>query len=224
MAHDDSVTDWIDALRMGDGDAAEQLWHRYFQQLVQQARSRLQGARRTVTDEEDVALSAFNSFCVAARAGRFPRLMDRSNLWPLLLVIVSNKSVDVIRHQNRQRRGGTGAAPAESANGDEPGIDSESKPLRSSRHEVVDLETLPSREPTPELAAALCDEVQSLLDRLDDLDDPDLQRIVLMKLEGDDNVTIAAACSCARRTVERKLAIIRRLLEESDASDVGAKQ
>jgi hypothetical protein len=48
--------------------------------MVGLARARLQGLPRRAADEEDVALSAFASFCRAAEAGRFPRLCDRLRL------------------------------------------------------------------------------------------------------------------------------------------------
>ena len=80
MAASGSVTHWIQALRGGDPDAAQKLWERYFPRLVGLARKRLQGARRRVEDEEDVALSAFKSFWRGARQGRFPQLADRNDL------------------------------------------------------------------------------------------------------------------------------------------------
>src|SRR6185312_13453068 len=61
-----SVTYWLAQLRAGVQDAAQPLWERYFQRLVGLARIRLQGAPRRAADEEDVALSAFGSFCRGA--------------------------------------------------------------------------------------------------------------------------------------------------------------
>ena len=52
-----SVTGWLDRLKAGDDAAAQEIWNRYFAQLVVLARRRLQGLRRNL-DEEDVALSA----------------------------------------------------------------------------------------------------------------------------------------------------------------------
>ena len=106
MQIDDAVTEWIEQLKKGDSAATEKLWQRYFQQIVEQARRRLEGAARAVADEEDVAVSAFKSFWVGAHNGRFPRLSDRDSLWSLLVAITAHKSVDLIRYENRQKRGG----------------------------------------------------------------------------------------------------------------------
>src|SRR5689334_5020484 len=73
---DDSVTNWLGRLTGGDPAAAGPLWDRYFPRLVELARARLRAFPRRAADEEDVALSAFDSFCRDAAAGRFPRLGD----------------------------------------------------------------------------------------------------------------------------------------------------
>ena len=72
MSSDGSVTGWLGRLRAGDPSAAQQLWQRYFQRLVGLARQKLRDVPRRVADEEDVALSAFDSFCRNAEQGRFP--------------------------------------------------------------------------------------------------------------------------------------------------------
>ena len=63
-----SVTHWIGDLKGGDLAAAQPLWERYFARLVQLARAKLKATRHgsPVEDEEDAALSAFNSFCEGA--------------------------------------------------------------------------------------------------------------------------------------------------------------
>jgi hypothetical protein len=85
MASEGSVTHWIGQLQAGDPAAAQPLWERYFLKLVHLARRKLQGLPRRAADEEDVALSAFDSFCRAAEARRFPALADRDGLWRLLV-------------------------------------------------------------------------------------------------------------------------------------------
>src|SRR5947209_3676484 len=83
MTSPGSVTHWIGQLKAGEAAAAQPLWEGYFQKMVQLARGKLQGLPRRAADEEDVALSAFDSFCRGAGAGRFPQLSDRDSLWPL---------------------------------------------------------------------------------------------------------------------------------------------
>ena len=64
-----SVTHWIELLKAGDPAAAQKLWESYFHRLVGLARKKLQGIPRRAADEEDVALSAFDSLCRAAAKG-----------------------------------------------------------------------------------------------------------------------------------------------------------
>src|SRR5262247_2448402 len=106
MESSGSVTHWVEQLQAGDRAAAQKLWASYFQRLVALARARLRGASRRVADEEDVALSAFDSFCRAAERGCFPDLHDRNNLWRLLVVITSRKALDQVQHENRKKRAG----------------------------------------------------------------------------------------------------------------------
>ena len=98
MPTDDAVTVWLGRLRAGDAAAARPLWDKYFHRLVALARARLRSAPRRAADEEDVALSAFDSFCRNAEAGRFPDLTDRDSLWRLLAAFTtchqSNPSVE----------------------------------------------------------------------------------------------------------------------------------
>src|SRR5919206_1363508 len=106
MRPEASVTQWIDRLKAGDPDAAQKLWERYFRRLVRLARQKLRAAPRRAADEEDVALSAFDSFCRGLERGRFPQLQDRDDLWRLLVVITARKAVDQVQHEARAKRGG----------------------------------------------------------------------------------------------------------------------
>ncbi len=195
------VTEWINQLKAGDAVAAQRLWEEYFQRMVQLARRKLSHVPRASADEEDVALSAFKSFCLGAREGRFTQLLDSDNLWPLLMAITLHKSVDLIRGENRQKRGGAGqtATPDSTA--------PMSKPMPVPLSEII------SREPTPEFAAEMTEQLHILLARLDSTGDPDLQRIALMKLDGYNTTEIAERIGCVRRTIERKTNLIERLWE-----------
>src|SRR5262249_40917471 len=91
MAPGEDISHLIVRLKEGDPAAAQKLWENYYQRLVQFARGKLHGLRRSVADEEDVALSAFASFCRGAERECFPQLSDRTDLWKLLLVITARK-------------------------------------------------------------------------------------------------------------------------------------
>src|SRR4051794_14027889 len=105
MSSEGSVTHWIARLKAGDHAAAQPLWEGYCRRLAALARARLRAAPRRAADEEDVALSAFDSFCRRAERGQFPRLADRDDLWQLLVVITERKAIDLMRREGRQSRG-----------------------------------------------------------------------------------------------------------------------
>ncbi len=190
MAPEGSITRWLGQVREGDEAAVQHLWERYFHRLVGLARTKLQGAPRGMADEEDVALSAFGSFCRNAEQGRFPQLLDREGLWQLLVVITARKALHLIRDEGRQKRGG-GAAPA-------GGV----------------LQQLLSQEPSPDFAAQAAEEYQRLFRKLGD---PELESVALWKMEGYSVEEIAARLGYAPRSVKRKLALIRSIWEKEMA-------
>jgi RNA polymerase sigma factor (sigma-70 family) len=188
MSSEGSVTLWLRQLQEGDPAAARPLWERYFQRLVDLARRKLLGARPQGADEEDVALSAFDSLCRGLERGRFPDLRDRDNLWNLLVVLTARKASHLIRDESRLKRGcGRRAGTAE------------------------ELERVAVQEPDPAFAAELADNCQRLLGLLGD---DELRAVALSKMEGYTTQEIAARLDCAPRTVERRLRLIRGLWEK----------
>jgi hypothetical protein len=75
MNAEGSVSLWLHQLKAGDPDAAQKLWDRYFRRLAGLARLKLRGTSRPAANEEDLALSAFASFCRGVERGRFPHLL-----------------------------------------------------------------------------------------------------------------------------------------------------
>jgi DNA-directed RNA polymerase specialized sigma24 family protein len=204
MAESDqgSVTRWVGELKEGDGAAAQPLWERYFARMVELARAKLRAARRSdpAGDEEDAALSAFDSFCAGIARGRFPQLSDRDDLWRLLVVITSRKVFAQARRQRRLKRGGGMVRIAsERPGGHDP--------------EEADLLALAiAGEPTPDEAALVAEEYRRLLDVLGD---DTLRKVAVWRMEGHDRDEIAARLGCARRTVARQLALIRTIWEDA---------
>jgi len=194
MPSADSITRWIGPLKAGDAHAAQKLWEAYYARLVGLARKKLRGARRRVADEEDVAISAFDSFCRGAQRGKFPLLRDRHNLWPLLVRITVRKAADQIQHDRRAKRGGGRVRG-------EPALLS---PGRSP--DAAGWDQVPGQEPTPHFALQVAEECQHLLQLLKN---DELRSVAIWKMEGYTNVEIAAKLGCVRGSVERKLRVIR---------------
>ena len=196
MSSEGSVTIWLHQLKAGDRTAVQKLWERYFQRLVHLARTKLRHTPRRAADEEDVALSALNSFCRAAEEDRFPRLEDRSDLWQLLLVITARKAINLIRHERTGKAGGgkvRNLSALASGDADEAG---------PAFAEMV------SREPDPAFAAQMAEECRLLLAKLGS---KELQSLAVWKMEGYTNEEIAPKLACAVPTVERRLRLIRKL-------------
>jgi DNA-directed RNA polymerase specialized sigma24 family protein len=190
MSDSAPITVWLEQLKAGDAAAAQPLWERYFSRLVALARARLGGTPRAVADEEDVALSAFDSFCRGAECGRFPRLDDRDDLWQLLVMLTVRKAINLARHEGRQKRGGARHAS-----------------------ELSDQDVFaqaPGAEPTPAFAAQVAEECRRLLELLDS---GELRSVALWKMEGHTNAEIAVKLGRSEGTVERKLALIRKCWE-----------
>lgn len=190
---------WIVLLKQGDAASAEAVWQRYYQRLVRLARQKLLPGRRRVADEEDIVLSAFDSFFRGAQQQRFPRLEDRHDLWQLLLMLTVRKVSDQVRSERRQKRGG-GQVRGESAFG------AQADAQRGRGFDAL------GKEPSPELAIEVADELEHLLGQLDD---ERSRAIALRKLQGQSNQQIAEELPCPLRTVERKLRLIRNLWKDS---------
>ena len=190
---DSSVNRWLTRLESGDDLAAEKLWAVYFERLVLLAHGRLQARHRKVVDAEDIALSAFNSFCKGVTNKKFPQLSNRDGLWRLLVSITIHKLLHVVRDQNRLKRGGEFRELV--------GFDSSSDSI-AAVNQVV------SREPSPEFAAEVAEQYELLMRSLGD---QDLIQLATWKMEGFTNEEIAQKLNRTTRTIERKLQLIRKI-------------
>jgi DNA-directed RNA polymerase specialized sigma24 family protein len=109
----------------------------------------------------------------------------------LLVVLTARKVQDLVKHEMREKRGG--------------GL--------GNGHQVGDreLEAVLGHEPSPEFSAMVAENCERLLDLLE----PAERQIALLRLEGYTNAEIAARLSCALRTVERRLELIRRIWDRT---------
>ena len=188
------ITAWLRNLEDGHDAAAQRLWNVFFERLVRLAKGRMCATDRRVTDAEDVAISAFASFCRGAENQRFTQLSDRHGLWRLLVSITIRKLSHTRRDQNRLKRGGNYRQIESTADSSEgPSV----------------IDQIISREPTPELAAQVAEEYSRWMTALDSRE---LAQLAEWKLEGFTNDEIAAKWGRTTRTAERKLNLVRKIL------------
>lgn len=194
MSATQSVSHWITHLKEGNSDAAQHLWERYAMRLVELARRRLQGAPKRVADEEDIAASVFHSLCRGAAAGRLRNVMNRDDLWWLLLAITKQKVVDYVRRETAQKRGAGRIRIESGVNGN------------ADDSHVFTLDQLISSDPTPEFMLMLQEQHDRLLTLLRD---DHLRKVAVSRIEGFTVPEIAADLGVSTRSIERKLALIR---------------
>jgi RNA polymerase sigma factor (sigma-70 family) len=190
-----SVTMLLEKVKNGlDPAAAQQLFERYFRQLEWVARGKMAGLKRSVKDEEDLAVTALGQFFQGIRNGRFPRLDDRHDLWQVLLVVLDRRVVDERRRQQGKKELGESAIGVP---------ESDDGPRRG-------MNELPGSAATPEALVILREQLDLLLQRVPK---EKWRQVALWKLEQRTNAEIAQRLDCTVRQVERILSDIRQCLE-----------
>jgi RNA polymerase sigma-70 factor (ECF subfamily) len=182
-------------LAAGGDDAARRIFDRFAQALIAQARSEIGSKLRAKVDAEDVVQSAFMSFFRRQADGQFD-LAGWDNLWALLLTITIRKCLNRRQYHRRLVRdvGREASVHREGADSLLP--------------EALD------REPSPEEAAMLVDEIEHFLGGLSERD----RRVAELRLQNYNPAEIADRLSCAERTVFRALNRARERLEQLEAA------
>lgn len=189
-----SITAWIHQLNGGDAEAAQQLWHRYADRLTELARRKLGDAPKRIADEDDVAQSVFHLLCRGAQAGRLQNLHGRDELWWWLLMTTRQKSVDYVRRETAQKRGGGRVQPLNAG-----------RPPGDSSGELA-WDDVVGAAPTPEFLVTLQEQNERMLGLLRD---DCLRSIAMWRMEGFTVSEIAGKLAIGVRAVERKLRLIR---------------
>ena len=169
------------------------LWEKYFLRMMLLARKKLAGAHNRAKDEEDIAVSAFKSFCAGMQAGKYEHGQE-NDLWPLLVTITINKSIDHLRHENRAKRGGRHERSADA------------------------IEELITAEATPELQLVAHETLEQLFAALDNTKDPSLRILATLRLNNEPPAIIAQQLGCTLRTIQRKLKTIQAIWQTLHAS------
>lgn len=182
-----SVTELLDHLREGDQGAISGLID-YFLPLL---RRRLSDVARhlRLSDEDDIAISAFYELCQAVEKSRFEDVSDRTQLWQVLSMIAIRKANDFKKFEQAQKRGGRRGTLS----------------LERLEHQVVDLAS------RPDLQIELFEHCDRFFKQLDD---DDLQKVAELKMSGYTNAEISNELEVAIRTVQLMVARIKeRMLE-----------
>jgi len=197
-----SISRQLQQLKAGDRDAIRTLWERCYTDVVRAARRKLGNAPRRVSDEDDVASTAFQNFFAAVEEGRFTRLDSRDDLWQVLLMLVS-RSVSRQKKQATRAKRGAGKVRGESAF------------LKTDNRDSTErgLDMLAAR-PTVAIFSAMTYSCEGLLEKLPS---DELRVIAVMRLEGHTDSEIAASLNCSRSTIQRRLSRIQDVWREDFA-------
>ncbi|HEX4612978.1 MAG TPA: ECF-type sigma factor [Urbifossiella sp.] len=180
-------------LRLGDPEAAREVFDRFARRLAGLAATRLPAAARSKLDPEDVAQSVLRTFFRRHAAGEFaPDHWDA--LWSLLAVLAVRKCGHRVGQLFAARRDARrdAAPPDPSASGTGVGWDP------------------PDRAPSPSEAVAFADTLAAVLAGLKDRE----RAVVELRLQGYEVAEVAAKAGCSERTAHRLLAAVRVRLEQ----------
>lgn len=159
------------------------IYARYACRLLAFAQSRLSDQLAARIDPDDVVQSAWRSFFVGAREGNF-HWQRSGDLWRLLIQITSHKLLRQVAHHQADKRAIT-----------------EEQQLDPSLAFI-------SREPSPDAAAAVIDELEWVMGQLTPLG----QRALELRLQGERLEKIATLLRCTERTVRRQIDLARKIL------------
>ncbi|MEL6898236.1 MAG: ECF-type sigma factor [Planctomycetota bacterium] len=179
MQEEEPITHWIQCLRQGDQEAAQELWRVFFDRLKNYAAKKLGELPKRVSDEDDVALSAFHSVVRGVQDDTFKRMESREDFWQLLVVIAARKASNLHRKQRQRREAGESVlANAVAVNEHPMGT------LQDDNLEEQDL--------------AMYFHCTEILEQLPG----NLQTVVLMRMSGYSNAEIAGRIGRSMKTVE----------------------
>ena len=177
----------IEQCRQGDAAAEEIVFARYVNRLTALARSRLSRRLSARLDPSDVVMSAYRSFFIGLRGRRFV-ISDETDLWQLLLQITLRKVYRQAARHSAAKRAAARDVSLQLSDGS--------------------LLAIPGREPLPDEAIIVADEIELLLEPLP----PIARRIVELRLQGEELAAIAGEVGMNERTVRRWLDRIKQVL------------
>jgi RNA polymerase sigma factor (sigma-70 family) len=192
MAETESVGGLLERWRAGDASAAEQLYKSYAQRLTRLAEQHLSQKLAGRLDGSDVVQSVFRTFFRRSTSGEF-QIDSSGQLWRLLVKITLLK----VRARSRQQTAHMRNPVAEVPEG------------------AAWLAEALAREPGPDDAAALLDQIEVLLRGLQ----PQFGQVLEMRLQGHSVAEIAAHLGLSRQAIYRMLDLLQHRLRREVSNE-----
>ncbi|HMO15583.1 MAG TPA: ECF-type sigma factor [Pirellulaceae bacterium] len=182
-------------------DEGQAIWNEFFPRLKRFARKKLEGMPLRSFDEEDIALSAMNSFFRGHNQGRFDQLANKDELWRLLVTITSRKVTSQRRRLMSEKRG-RGGVHGESVFG---------KPNDFSTDAGQGIGGVAGPENLPESAEAMVVACEHLINVLPD---EKHKQTALLRMEGFNNQEISDRLQCSLARTKQRIKNIKELWAE----------
>ena len=182
MEESEEFADLLADLRAGDELAAGKIVEEYTDALVAVARRQIGGKLARRVDPEDIIQSTYRSLFVRVQKGEY-ELGSGRELWKLLVTMTLNKVRRKAKYHGTQRRD----------------VNLDQSVANDDNGSYVDRS--PSGGPTPADAAALVDELQSVLAELKPRD----RQVIELRLQGCSTAEIAAETGRSERSIRRVL-------------------
>ncbi len=189
-AHEHSVTRFIRDLEAGRNlsEAQAELFKRYFQRLDTLA-SRQLGKYDRVEDGEAIAVLTMQIFFDDAEQGKNPKFKNREHLAAHLNCIAKRKAINRVKHETAKKR----------PQFVDVSQDSEFDPLKI------------ASDPGSELAEKL----RVVVDAVESIKDERLRTVASLTLQGLTAREIANVLDLSKKTIERDVGKVKKLLEAS---------
>lgn len=192
MAKDRSVDSFVNSLRQGDPGATKEVFDQYVDRLVAMARKRISQRLASRIDAEDIVQSVFRTFFHRAKQGQF-EFNDPDDICKMLARITAHKTFRQIAHHQAGKRD----AGRDAGSGDD------------AQDLVVNLA---SREPSPDEAAMLLDQMEHFLAQLK----PEDREILELRMQGFATLEIAKKLNITDRKIRRLMERMRALAARDD--------
>lgn len=187
MSKERSVDSFVRSLREGDPGATKEIFDQYVDRLVAMARKRISLRLAGRIDAEDIVQSVFRTFFHRAKKGQF-QIHAEDDICKMLARITVHKTLrQVAHHQAGKRDAGRDAGSGDDA------------------QDIV--VNLLSREPSPDVAASLIDQMEHFLSQLK----PEDRQILELRMQGYSTIEIAQQLDITDRKIRRLMERVRTL-------------